>query len=136
MGLAERRAAKEFETKRFPELKKEIQRAAQFDLPLEVKWESLVTEGESHLYDELWPKVYFQPLRQALEQIAIDDMGRDALKAGLKKVIIQNVSGSYSPASHATFEGGVLTIDHLPTTNADDVRDRAQALQKLLEEKL
>jgi hypothetical protein len=136
MGLAERRAAKEFETKRFTQFKKDIDAAAGFEVPIEVKWETLQKEGESHLYDDCWGKVYFQPLIQAFRAITIDDMGKEALKGGLKSVTIVNRSDVSYADYCATFDQGVLQIDHQPTTNVDDVDQRANAIQKLLESKL
>jgi hypothetical protein len=136
MGLAERRAAKEFETKRFPQLKKDIDDAAGFEVPVEVAWETLAKEGESHLYAESWPKVFFEPLVTALKAITIDDMGKEALKGGLKKVVIQNRSGAYYGDRMANFEGGTLTLDHEPHTNVDNISERVEGIQKLLESKL
>lgn len=136
MGLVERRAAKEFETKRFPQIKKEIDEAAGFEVPLEIKWDTLSIDGESQHYDTNWPKVYFQPLVQALKGITFDDMGKDALKAGLKKVEIQNVSGASSGNAMVSFKDGVLVLDHKPHTNVDNVSERAKSIQQLLESKL
>jgi hypothetical protein len=136
MGLAERRAAKEFETKRFPQFKKDIDEAAGFEVPVVVHWDTLAKEGESHLYDESWPKVFFEPLIAALKAITVDDMGKEALKAGLKKIEIQNRSGAYYGDRMATFEGGTLLLDHEPHTNVGDVDDRIKGIQKLLESKL
>jgi hypothetical protein len=136
MGLAERRAAKQFETSQFPQLKKKIDEAAHFEVPVEVKWETLATEGSSHLYEECWPKVYFKPLADAFSAICIDDMGRDALKGSLKKVIIQNTQDVSYSSYMVSFVDGVLTLDHLPTTNVDDVDDRKKAIQTKLESAL
>jgi hypothetical protein len=136
MGLAERRAAKEFETKRFPQFKKDIDTAAGFDVPVTVAWDTLALEGESHLYDECWPKVYFVPLIEALKGITFDDMGKEALKAGLKKIEIQNRAGTSYGDRMATFDGGTLLIDHKPHTNVDDVDDRTKGIRTLLESKL
>ncbi|XXF76229.1 hypothetical protein P2318_24665 [Myxococcaceae bacterium GXIMD 01537] len=136
MGLAERRAAKEFETKRFPQFKREIDEAAGFEVPVTVAWDTLSVEGESHLYDDCWPRVYFAPLVEALKGITFDDMGKEALKAGLKKVEIQNRGDIYSADRIASFEGGTLLLDHLPHTNVDDVADRAKGIRTLLESKL
>ncbi|NOK32460.1 hypothetical protein HMI49_04515 [Corallococcus exercitus] len=137
MGLAERRAAKEFETKRFPQFKKEIDEAAGFDVPVTVAWETLALDGESHLYDECWSKVYFVPLIAALKAITIDDMGKEALKAGLKKIEIQNRADTSNASRFAaSFEGGTLLLDNKPHTNVDDVKDRTQSIQSLLESKL
>jgi len=136
MGLAERRAAKEFETKRFPQLKKDIDEAAGFDVPVEVHWETLSKEGESHLYAESWPKVYFQPLVAALKGITFDDMGKEALKAGLKKIEIQNRSGAYYGDRMASFQNGTLLLDHEPHTNVDNIDERTDGIRKLLESNL
>jgi hypothetical protein len=136
MGLAERRAAKEFETKRFPQFKKDIAEAAGFDVPVTVHWDTLAKEGESHLYDECWPKVYFEPLITALKGITIDDMGKEALKAGLKKIEIQNRSGTSSGSYMANFSDGTLLLDHEPHSNVDYGQERADAIRQLLESKL
>ncbi len=133
MGLAERRAAKNFETSHFPKLRKEVEDAAGFAMPVDVDWDSLTTEGESHLYGECWPKVYFEPLAHAFRDICVDEMGKEALKKGLKRIRIQNKLNVYSGESCASFESGVLTIDHLPTSNVDDVNLRSRGIQKMLE---
>lgn len=136
MGLAERRAAKEFETHRFPQLKKDIDAAAGFEVPVTVHWDTLAKEGEAHLYDASWPMVYFKPLIEALKRIAIDDMGKEALKASLKKIEIQNRKGIYYGDRMATFDKGTLTLDHEPHTNVDAVHERIDGIRKLLESKL
>ncbi|AFE04486.1 hypothetical protein COCOR_02112 [Corallococcus coralloides DSM 2259] len=136
MGLAERRAAKEFETKRFPQFKKDIDEAAGFEVPVTVAWDTLALEGESHLYDQCWGQVYFVPLIEALKGITIDDMGKEALKGALKQIEIQNRSDISYGERMATFEGGILRLDHRPHTNIDDVKDRTKGIQTLLESKL
>ncbi|MBJ6760249.1 hypothetical protein JGU66_05705 [Myxococcaceae bacterium JPH2] len=137
MGLAERRAAKKFEDTLYPPLKQQVETAAHFAVPVDVNWQSLATDEQAHLYDECWPKVYFTPLIEALEGITTDDMGRDALKAGLHRIVIRNTGGIYSASgAFVTFEGGVLTLDHEPCTNVDDTRDRRDAIQKTLEKAL
>lgn len=136
MGLAERRAAKEFEDKFYPELKKQVLAAAKADVPIDVKWDTLATADQSHLYGECWPKVYFDPLIQALKSITRDQMGADALKQALKKIVIQNVGGYYSGGSWSKFDAGTLTLDHESCTNVDNVDERRDALVKMLESKL
>jgi hypothetical protein len=136
MGLAERRAAKEFETKRFPQFKKEIDEAAGFEVPVSVRWDTLALDDETHLYDECWPKVYFEPLIAALKDITVDDMGKEALKGALKKIEIQNVSDISYWARMASFDDGTLLLDHKPHTNVDDIGDRTKGIRALLESKL
>ena len=136
MGLAERRAAKEFETNRYPAVKKDIDAAAKFDVPVEVKWDSLAVAEYAHMYEEAWLKVYFRPLIDALKAITVDAMGADALKASLKRIIIQNMKNNSSSNYWAIFTDGILTLDHAPVSNVDDIEDRKTQLQKVLEAKL
>ncbi|HYV48388.1 MAG TPA: hypothetical protein VFA20_26190 [Myxococcaceae bacterium] len=136
MGLAERRAAKEFETKRFPQYVADIEKAAGFAVPVEVAWEQLAKEGESHLYDECWGKVYFEPLITALKSITRDDMGKEALKAGLKKIQIQNTKGNYYGDGMPELAGGTLVLEHEPHSNVDNIDERATSITKALEKGL
>jgi hypothetical protein len=135
MGLLERRALEEFQKSVFPKLKSDIDASAGFPVSMEVKWETLAADGYAHLYNEAFPKIYFEPLVLAFKKIAVDQMGKDALKAGLKMVLIANTKGAFSPNGFS-FEEGVLNLDHEPCSNIDDVNQRAEGIQKLLESKL
>ncbi|MEO8703974.1 MAG: hypothetical protein ABI867_28245 [Kofleriaceae bacterium] len=135
MGLAERRALKEFQDKQFPELRNEIQKAAGFPVPIEVSWEQLAVEGQIDYYKEAWTEIFFKPVTEALRQITRDDMGREALKSGLKKVEFRNSTGSYSPHSAITFTNGALVIDH-ELSNVGDTKDRTKFIIELVEKGL
>ncbi len=136
MGLAERRAIKAFQDDHLPEFHKKIKEAFGLEVPVEINWDSIALEGEAHLYDECWPKVYFEPLIEGLKAVGRDDMGKEALQGGLKKIIIQNTTGAYYGDRWASFENGVLTLDHLPTTNADSIQERTDGLVQTLEKNL
>lgn len=131
-GLKEKRAVKDFQETSYPKLKKEIDAIAGVDVPIEVDWNSVAVKDYAHLYEEGFTKVYFTPLLQALKEICADEMGKSALKDALKKVVIKNSSNSYSP-SKFSFTDGILVIDHSPTTNLGDIKDRSSKLVKLLE---
>ena len=135
MGLAERRAAKAFETEKFPKLKAEVIAAASFEVPIEVDWESLSKPEMSHQYDETWPKLYFTPLIAAFKEICQDDMGKEALKAVLKKIVLTNKSGIYYGDRCAKLESGTLTIDH-DMSNVDNIKERQDGIRTLLEKAL
>ena len=136
MGLAERRAAKEFETYRFPGLKAEIDRSAGFEVLMEIDWESLAVDDYAHMYDDCWGKVYFKPLADAFALICRDDLGKEALKEHLKLVKVQNRSGCYNGDTWAHWKKGELTLDHAPCTNVDYVEDRVRGLVKIVETEL
>lgn len=135
MGLAERRATKEYQDKHFPELKKEIEKLAGFAVPIEVDWDQLAVEGQTELYKEAWTEIFFKPVIEALRQIGRDDMGKEALKSGFKKIEIRNASGYYSPGSAITFTNGVLMIDH-ELSNVGDTKDRTEHIVKIVEKGL
>ncbi|HYH97872.1 hypothetical protein [Hyalangium sp.] len=133
MGIAERKAASQFEETIYPKLKKEIDAAAHFEVPVEVDWNTLTVDGYQHLYEEAWPKIYFTPLIGALKAIAVDDLGREVLRSALKRVVIRNTTGAASGTSMVRFQDGVLTLDHEPVTNVDNLEDRQEHIQKALE---
>ena len=135
MGLAERRGVKEFQDKHFIGHKAAVDEAAGLDVPLDVDWDSIAAPGYAHMYDIAFAKVYFQPLVLAFRDICRDEMGRSALAEGLTRVVIKNSDQFYGGDS-ITFEDGVLTIDHKPVTNIDDVQLRAEAIVRLLENAL
>lgn len=136
MGLVERRALAAFQERHYPGLLKKVHQAAGFNVPVEVRWDTLAIDGESDRYEKCWPDVYFEPLVTGLARIAKDDIGRAALKAGVSKIVIQNDSGNKRPDGWASLKDGVLTLDHQPHANVDDRPLRAQKLGDLLEAKL
>jgi hypothetical protein len=131
MGLNERRAAKAFQDTKFPALKAALDAAAGFPLELEVAWDTLTHEGSSALYDEGWTKVYFTPLATALGAVGVDAMGKEAMKASLKRVVIRDEGSSWPE-----FEGGVLTLKYPALSNLDDGSERAKTIQETLEKGL
>jgi len=135
MGLAERRATKDFQEKQFPELRNEIQKVAGFPVPIEVAWEQLAVDGQTEYYKEAWTEVFFKPVIDALRQIGRDDMGKEALKGGLKKIEFRNGSGYYSPSSAITFINGAIVIDH-ELSNVGDTKDRTKYVVEILEKNL
>src|SRR5690349_9301469 len=136
MGIAERRATKEFQDKSLPALLTEIHKHAGFEVPVDISWDQLAKEGVSERFNENWKKVYFQPTIEALKSISRDEMGKEALKSGLKKIVFCNSSGRYSAESAISFTSGELTIDHDPDCNVDYIQDRADHARKEMERSL
>jgi len=136
MNLAERRVVSEFQEGPFPGLKARIEEAAGFAVPLDVHWDTLAVPGESRLYAESWPLVYFEPLIDGLKSICRDAAGREALKSSVKQIVVQNVKGCVYGDCWASFDKGVLTLDHDPITNINDSSQRAAGLVAVLEASL
>jgi hypothetical protein len=136
VGLSGRRAIKEFQDHHLPELKQKIDQTAGFEVALEVEWETIAIADQTQIYNECWTQIYFSPLIAAFTSICQDELGRTALKSALKQVVIQNTGGIYYGDRWATFNDGVLILDHEPTTNAADIEERTQGLIKVLEKSL
>jgi hypothetical protein len=143
LGLAERRAIKEYQETKFPDIKKGIETAAGFAVPLEVNWEQIAKPGNANVYKEdiYWGTTIFKPLTKALASVAGDKMGKDALKSKLKKIVIihnEKTAPSANFPNGLTFNAGVLTINWTPYTNTDEnfVVERTKAIKDLIESKL
>jgi hypothetical protein len=132
MGLAERRAIEQFKTNDYPGWKTKIDKAAGVALPVEVAWDELAVDDYASSYADFFTKVYFQPLVDALNAITFDELGRTAVRDGLTKIVVRNTEEYYSTRGF-TFTDGVLTLDHQPHTNVDDVEERAKGLQQIPE---
>src|SRR5260370_38041422 len=132
MGLAERRGAERFKTDDYRGWKSRIDEAAGFDVPVEVAWDELAVADYADSYAEFCPKVYFQPLVDALHAVTVDDLGKTALREGLSKIVIRNAGGFYS-TSGISFADGVLTFDHQPHANIEYGEERAKGLRQTLE---
>jgi hypothetical protein len=146
LSLAERRAVKAFQDEKLPALQKAIDAAAGFAVPLEIDWNAIALKDQSQSYgdDQYWVFVYFKPLASALKKVASDDMGKKALKTGLKKVVI-TYDEATAPASNwdngLSFDKGTLRINFQPYSNTDDeggpnFKDRVASMVKLIESKL
>lgn len=131
MGLAEKRVLAAWQEKEFKEWQTKLNTIAGFEIPFDVRWETLLEDGRATLMNEGYTKVYFQPLHDALTSICADQMGKDALKGALKKVVIDGTKGS--DPNDLTFKDGQLTFQHKPFSNMDNVKGRAERLTKLFE---
>jgi hypothetical protein len=132
MGLAERRSVERFKNEDYPGWKSRIDEAAGFEVPIEVSWDELAVAERADMYAEYFPAVYFQPLLDGLGAIGADDMGKEALREGVTKVVVRN-SNTYISESGISFADGVLTFDHISDTNTHHVAERTKAIQTVLE---
>jgi hypothetical protein len=132
MGLAERRSAERFKNEDYPGWKSRIDEAAGFEVPIEVEWQELAVADYADQYAEYFPQVYFQPLLDAFSAIGADDMGKEALRDGVSKVVIRNTGEFFSPRG-ITFADGLLTFDHMSDSNTHHVEERTKHIQEILE---
>jgi hypothetical protein len=137
-NLAERRAITAYQQGTYATLLKDIQTAAGFAVPVEVKWESIALsdQADNYAHDDFWTNIFFVPLKQSLATVASDNMGKQAVRAKLKKIVVQYDSATAPVNAYAdgvSFKSGVLTLNFTPYTNASDIEARAKAIQKVLE---
>jgi hypothetical protein len=105
MGLNERRKIKEFQDVTFPGRVKEIEEICGKAIPYEVDWDSLAEDAEALNFID---NISCHRLNMALRIICQDDMGKQAVQDGLKKIKLKNVKDK--SAMKMTFDGGVLEM--------------------------
>ena len=96
MGLNERRKVKELQDVTFPGRVKEIEEICGAPIPYEVDWESLSDDAGALNYID---NVSCHRLNMALRMICQDEMGKEAVREGLKVVKLKNVKGKPSAIS-------------------------------------
>jgi hypothetical protein len=105
MGLEERRMIKELQEVTLPGRVKEIEEICGAPIPYEVDWTSLADDKAGlNFLDNL----SCHRLNMALRTICRDEMGKEAVRDGLKKVKLVNVKSNDD--KKLTFEGGVLEM--------------------------
>ena len=105
MGLAERRKIKELQDVTLPGRVREIEEICGAPIPYEVDWDSLADDAEGLNFMD---NISCHRLNMALRVICQDDMGKEAVREGLKKVRLKNVKNKADMSM--TFEGGVLEM--------------------------
>jgi hypothetical protein len=105
MGLEERRMIKELQEVTLPGRVKEIEEICGAPIPYDVDWPSIADDKTALNFID---NVSCHRLNMALRVICCDDMGREAVRDGLKKVRLVNVKTNAE--KKMTFEGGVLEM--------------------------
>ncbi len=105
MGLNERRKIKELQETTLPGRVQEIQEICGKAIPYEVDWESFADDAEAlNFLDNL----SCHRLNMALRTICIDEMGKEAVREGLRLIKLKNLKDR--AAMSITFDGGVLEM--------------------------
>jgi len=129
MGLNERRKVKELQDVIFPERIREIAEICGAAIPYEVDWTSLSDDaGALNFIDN----VSCHRLNMALRMICQDEMGKEAVRDGLKLVKLKNVKGQ---PSSITFDAGTLEMHCDYAVGASSIISDGE-IRKVLEEGL
>ena len=127
MGLAERRKIKELQETTFVERVKEIEEICGTGIPYEVDWDSLADDAEGlNFIDNL----SCHRLNMALRTICVDDMGKEAVRDGLKLIKLKNVKNKAD--MKIAFDGGVLEMHCAYALRTDGMYSDAQIRDVLM----
>jgi hypothetical protein len=130
MGLAERRKIKELQDVTFPERTREIEEICGRAIPYEVDWESLADDAEGLNFIE---NISCHRLNMALRTICIDDLGKEAVREGLRLIKLKNVKNKDDMS--ISFDDGVLEMHCAYALRTDGMYSDAE-IRDLLMQKL
>ncbi|TDU26625.1 hypothetical protein DFR24_3654 [Panacagrimonas perspica] len=105
MGLNERRKIKELQDTTLPARVLEIQEICGKPIPYEVDWDSFGNDGEALNYLD---NLSCHRLNMALRMICMDEMGKEAVRDGIRLVRLKNVVDKSGMS--LTFADGVLEM--------------------------
>ena len=105
MGLNERRKIKEMQDVIIPDRVKEIEEICGAPIPYQIDWESLADDPTGLNFLD---NISCHRLNMALRTICQDEMGKSAVRDGLKEVKLKNVKDKAD--MKINFAGGVLEM--------------------------
>jgi hypothetical protein len=130
MGLNERRKIKELQEVTLPARVKEIEEICGVAIPYDVDWESLADDAEALNFLDY---ISCHRLNMALRMICQDDLGKQAVRDGLKLVKLRNVRDK--AAMKMSLESGVLEMRCAYALRTDGMFSDGD-IRALLEQKL
>ena len=105
MGLAERRKIKELQEATIPGREQEIAEICGAPIKYEIDWDSMSDDMEALNFMD---NISCHRLNMALRVICQDDMGKEAVREGIKLIKLKNVKDKAS--MKIGFSGGVLEM--------------------------
>lgn len=105
MGLEEKRRIKELQEVTLPERVREIEEICGAAIPYEVDWDSLADDAAGLRFLD---NLSCHRLNMALRTICVDDLGTEAVREGLTRVRLRNVTDVAD--KHIGFADGVLEM--------------------------
>ncbi len=130
MGMAEKRAMQDAQEKWLPTRTKEIADICGAEIPYEVDWDSFADDAQGISWLEANGP---HQVACAFRPICKDDIGKEAIVEGIKKIVLQNTA---EPGDKGlSLEGGVLKLV-CAFAKSPGGRFAYKDMQKFLEEKL
>ncbi len=132
MGLRERRQVQHYQTTVIPEVRAELQRlAGGAEIAIEIDWSTF--ENSAEALDQLEHQALGRVV-DAVRRICIDDLGREAVRAGLKVVAIIDVPTVAEKG--ISFADGRLEVQGAYGTGDSAGMPQDSEIQHLLEDAL
>ena len=128
MGLAEKRKMKELQEVTLPDRVREIEEICGKPIPYEVDWDSLAEDAEGLNFMD---NISCHRLNMALRTICMDDLGKEAVREGLKLVKLKNVKTR--DEMRLVFDGGVLDMHCAYALRTDGTWSDSEIKRVLLE---
>ena len=126
MGLAEKRKVKELQEVTLPGRVREIEEICGKPIPYEVDWDSIADDAEALNFMD---NISCHRLNMALRTICMDDLGKEAVREGLKLVKLKNVKDKGDML--LKFDGGVLEM-HCAYAQRTDGMHSDNAIREVL----
>jgi hypothetical protein len=131
MGLAEKRWAAEKKKTEEPAFVSQVNATLGFAVPIEIDWDGFSSNLDEAQY--ILHESYGLPnLVKALASITADDLGKDAIKGGLKKIVI--TPGKAEDTTFAFDQGVIAWKAYFGSASSGYIY--ADAMQKKLEQAL
>ena len=127
MGLQERRQIQQLQTEVLPQRSQEIADICGTAIPYDVDWASLEHDAQALNFVD---NTACHRLNMALRMICVDDLGRQAVAQGLRRVHLRNVA---EPSQrHIAFSQGVLELHNAFAHGALGMHDDGTIRQVLM----
>jgi hypothetical protein len=126
MGLNERRKIKELQEVVLPARVKEIEEICGAPVPYEVDWDSFADDLDALSFMD---NLSCHRLNMALRGICIDELGKQAVRDGLKLIRLKNVAKG---AMKLSFTGSVLEMHCAYALHADGMWSDSQIREELV----
>jgi len=128
MGLQEKRLVKQLKEETLPEVQKQIVELCGADILWEIDWDSFSESREALGYVNTYG---FQTVLTAFRNICIDDLGKEAVRDGIKKIVFKKINDIAEMKS--TFIDGILEIHAIWEGSGWDGYPKEEEIRTMLE---
>jgi hypothetical protein len=111
MGLEEKRLLKQVLEEQLPQTKAEIKEICGAEIPVEIEQDSFMNDQYAKAAFDYLKLFGMDVVVEALKLVCKDDMGKEAVKEGLKKIVFKQLPNEKQNDLRAYMKDGVVTIE-------------------------